>query len=122
ECARLNQAAGPHEAFVPAALGREDGSATLHVTREPACSSLYPPSAAVLDRYPSLRPFMSPAGVTTVPLTRLSTWAAGAGVSRIDFVKLDTQGSELDILRGAGPLLDTCLGVEAEVMFSPLYD
>jgi FkbM family methyltransferase len=122
ECARLNRGADAHETFVPVALGREDGSATLHVTRTPACSSLYPPSAAMLDRYPSLRPWMSPDRVTTVPLARLASWAATAGVDRVDFIKLDTQGAELDILRGAGGLLDGCLGVEAEVMFSPLYD
>ena len=43
-------------------------------------------------------------------------------MDRVDFIKLDTQGSELDILHGAGSLLDNCSGLQLEVMFSPLYE
>ena len=38
------------------------------------------------------------------------------------FLKLDTQGSELDILRGATTTLESCLGVEAEVEFREMYE
>ena len=38
-----------------------------------------------------------------------------------DMLKIDTQGSELDILRGAGKLLDDTLAVELEVEFAPQY-
>ena len=60
ECAQLNRQAGPHERFYPVALGKINGEATLHLTAHPACASLYPPSRAMLDRYPSLRPLMEP--------------------------------------------------------------
>lgn len=39
-----------------------------------------------------------------------------------DFLKLDTQGSELDILQGATKTLQLCLGVEAEVEFREMYE
>jgi hypothetical protein len=40
-----------------------------------------------------------------------------------DFLSLDTQGSELNILAGASRLLSTTvLAVQAEVMFHPLYE
>lgn len=39
-----------------------------------------------------------------------------------DFLKLDTQGSELDILQGAKATLQSCLGVEAEVEFREIYE
>lgn len=39
-----------------------------------------------------------------------------------DFLKLDTQGSELDILQGAHRTLQHCLGVEAEVEFREIYE
>ena len=42
-------------------------------------------------------------------------------IDEIAFLKLDTQGSELDILRGAGTALDRCLGIEIEVEFVPIY-
>jgi FkbM family methyltransferase len=122
ECARLNQLAEPgQEQFAPFALGGRDGKGTLYLTREPACSSLYPPSPEMIERYPSLRASMSPVGTLSVPLVTMANWARNASVDRLDFIKLDTQGAELEILRGAGALLDGCLGIEAEIMFHPLY-
>ena len=38
-----------------------------------------------------------------------------------DFLKLDTQGSELDILQGAMTTLQSCLGIEVEVEFREMY-
>lgn len=38
-----------------------------------------------------------------------------------DFLKLDTQGSELDILQGATATLRSCLGIEVEVEFREMY-
>lgn len=121
EHARLAASAREGERFVAAALGAVDGPATLHVTREPGCSSLLPPSADAIRRYPLLE-VMTPVKDVPVTLTRLDTWAASAGVTDVAFVKLDTQGTELDILRGAGALLDRALALEIEVEFFPLYE
>ena len=38
--------------------------------------------------------------------------------ARFDFIKLDVEGFELAILKGAGDLLDSCIGIEAEVSYS----
>ena len=38
-----------------------------------------------------------------------------------DVLKIDTQGSELDVMRGAGRLLDSALAVELEVEFVQQY-
>ncbi len=122
ECARLNsQPSFSCEQFFPMALGKVDGEAVLHVTRQPACSSLFPPSEFMRERFPTLRSDMELVSECKIPITRLDTWAAATGVDRVDFIKIDTQGGELDVLLGAGDLLRGCLGIEAEVMFSPLY-
>jgi len=123
ECARLNSLCDPAtEQFFPTALGGFDGESTLYLTKEPACSSTYPPSQAILDRYPSLRAIMAVDKTITVPMSTLANWSARSGIRHLDFIKLDTQGAEYDILRGAGDLLDDTLGIEAEIMFSPMYD
>jgi len=123
ECARLAREAGSQmQRYVPVALGAVSGSATLHVTRDPASCSLYPPSRAVLDRYPWLGEWIGPIGTRQMQVSTLAAWAAKEGLKGFDFIKLDVQGAELDVLRGAGPLLDGCLGVEAEVFFNKLYE
>ena len=51
----------------------------------------------------------------------LSNLLYSKNVSALDFIKIDTQGSELEILRGAGDLLRSVIGVEVEVEFVELY-
>ena len=38
------------------------------------------------------------------------------------FLACDTQGAELDVLEGAGALLDRVVGVQAELSVRPIYD
>ncbi len=121
ECDRLNATAGPHDRFVPAALGARRGTATLNLTKNPACSSLYPPIVSLIERYPALD-VMRPVGQRPVDVITLAEWWNGQDLPPIGFMKLDTQGSELDILVGAGDLLTDCLGVEVEAEFSQLYE
>lgn len=122
ECARLT-ALEPEDgvvAYVAAALGATDGSATLHVTAEPACSSLYPPDPDVLRHRPDLH-VMAPAGTTEVTMTTLDRWFAGSGVPHVDVLKLDTQGSELGVLQGGEAVLAGVRLLEVEVEFNELY-
>lgn len=44
------------------------------------------------------------------------------GERTVDAIKLDTQGSELDILRGASRALSSCTLIEIEVEFNPIYE
>jgi FkbM family methyltransferase len=122
ECARLEglNTEGDRVRFVPAGLGPAVGTAPLHLTREPGCSSLYPPDPEALRHRPELY-CIEPAGTATVPLTTLDAWAERDGLDRVDVLKLDTQGSELGILQGAERLLPTVRAIEVEVEFNPIY-
>jgi FkbM family methyltransferase len=121
ECARLQATAPDGVTYVPAALfDREGGAGRLHITREPGCSSLFPPDPWVLERFPALA-LMEQVGVQDVTLRTLDGWAAETGVERADAIKLDAQGAELGILRGATGLLASVRTIETEVMFNPLY-
>jgi FkbM family methyltransferase len=122
ECARLARRYQdrPEVVVVPAALGRRRGTANLHLTREPACASLYPPGPAT-RRHPAMAP-MRLGGVERVTLETLDDWASVAGVPRVDVLKADTQGSELDVLAGAEASLRHVRALELEVEFNPIYD
>jgi hypothetical protein len=57
----------------------------------------------------------------TIEAKSIGDWAHAAGISEIDFCKLNIQGAELDVLRGAGPLLGSALGLVAEQTFNATY-
>jgi FkbM family methyltransferase len=54
-----------------------------------------------------------------VPKLTLDTWFSGAGVGRVDFLKCDTEGSELMVLKGARKLL---AAVDAPIIFIELNE
>ena len=120
ECEALRRQAGDGVRYVAAALGAVPGPARLFLTREPACSSLYPPDPELIAERPELE-CTSLVGTAEVELTTLDAWAAGADVRSVDVLKLDTQGAELDILRGARRLLGSVRALEVEVELNPLY-
>jgi hypothetical protein len=54
ECARLNSDSPPYISYLPMGLGNEEGERDLFITREPACSSNYPPIAQLYQHYAGL--------------------------------------------------------------------
>ncbi len=123
ECERLRQhyRAVPQVQVVPLALGATSGPATLHVTKDPSGNSLYPTVVDVVERFPAL------AGghvehTLDITLTTLDEWCATEGRTRVDVIKIDTQGSELEVLKGAEATLATVRAIEVEVEFNPLYE
>lgn len=53
----------------------------------------------------------------------LDAWCQDADLPGVDFLELDAQGSELDILQGCKHLLATSiLGLQVEVEFYPVYN
>ena len=52
----------------------------------------------------------------------LDRWTSEHDVVRVDAMKLDTQGHELQILRGAVSVLSSVRAIEVEVCFNPIMD
>lgn len=119
ECASLNSKSYPYSVrFLPFALGAIDGQqATLRICRQPGCSSLLQPNSDLSKQYP-YGSAMEVVSEHPVTLNRMDTVCHDF---RPDVIKVDTQGTELDVLRGAGKLLESALAVELEVEFVPQY-
>jgi len=109
------------EKHIPLALGKEHGEATLHVTKVPACSSLYPPNEAYLTRFATLQEFMSYDFSLMIETTTLDRACQQEGIGNIDFLHIDVQGADLHVLEGAAQSLEPVLAVQIEVEFTPLY-
>jgi len=106
ECQRLQAEAPPWVEYRPIALGYMDEELPFYTTRNPHCSGLYKADMAYMGRFLNGQnnEAVSERIVRTQPLE-------DAG----DFLKLDAEGAELDILQGAD-LRDT-LGIFTEVRF-----
>ena len=102
-------------------LARTAGPHTLYVTRVPQASSLLKPNRLIIDRWRDDHK-LDVIGETLIECMTLADLVRSAGVDSIDLIKLDTQGSELDILLADPALLAHISIVTSEVEFVPLYE
>lgn len=105
---------------VPAAIGGSIGDAPMYVTKKAGMSSLLEPDPAVVQRFVRSDRF-EVIGSVRVPTLTLDAAAAAHAFTDACFLKLDTQGTELDILRSGPDVMRTVVGVSVEMAFRPFY-
>ena len=98
------------------ALGPVEGTATMHVMDFSDASSLLPVSAEGAREFK-----IHPAAEITVPVIPLDLLVAREKLLPPDLLKLDVQGYELEVLRGAEACLRTARAVLCEVSFREYY-
>ena len=115
--------------IMPFCVGARDGRGELLITYDPYASSLYDINADYAE-FASISPFGSVqfkessavVETRTVEIRTLETICREHGLQRPDFLSLDVQGGELDVLAGAGTMVRDCLlGVDLEIEFCELY-
>jgi FkbM family methyltransferase len=105
---------------VPEAIAANAGEAALYVTRKPGMSSLLQPDPAVVQQFCIASRFNVERTVM-VPTLPLDAAAIKYGFADACFLKLDTQGTELEILRSGLTLLPSVECVKIETCFYPFY-
>jgi len=121
ECKNLNDRYSHHAvSIVPIALAGSNGRRTLYVTSEPACSSLLVPDPALTENYPALN-CARQVSSKEIDTVTLDDWVAENNVPVIDYIKIDTQGTELEILQGSTATLQQVRCLEVEVEFNRIY-
>ncbi len=117
ECERLNSRGDPGRRYLPYFIG--DGSDGLfRVCDPPMTSSLYEPDLELCSRFFNLAELKRVVERIPVKTTRLDDVAE---IARIDYLKMDIQGGELNALIGGRERLRTALVVDVEAEFVPLY-
>jgi len=116
ECARLN-AIDPRTQYLPFALDREAHRRTVYVANYSSSSSFYRTEVTYIDRYTAGQN-AAVVSEPTLETTTLSAALASIGLYSADFVKVDAEGAELEILQGAQDLLPSLQGILSEVRFT----
>jgi FkbM family methyltransferase len=126
ECVRLNAQPKVHGfrsvSFLPHAVAAVRSARILHVCRAGGASSLFEPRRSFLDRFPDSARFdvLARRSVETRSIDDLK--GLGELPSYVGMIKIDTQGTELEVLNGASTTLAEVAAVEVEVEFAPLYE
>lgn len=122
ECKRLNEKFGKNHTYFPIALYDKSGTIELNVGQNPANSSIYLPNFPLWNRFPNSYEIEVIRSIR-VNCDTLDNILKTNDLQDVDFLKIDTQGSELQILQGASEILQKSIfGVDIEVEFSQLYE
>jgi FkbM family methyltransferase len=117
ECDRLSKSAPPNIKYVPVGLARRVGEATLYETELPASAGLYKTRMDYFGRFVNGQNGVTRSEIR-IAVKSLDEVARELNVEYVDFLKLDVEGAELDVLMGAPTLIKGgLLGVLSEFRF-----
>ncbi|WP_017293783.1 FkbM family methyltransferase [Geminocystis herdmanii] len=118
EYEKLTSQAKEKEIYLPYALG--DGKeATLHICHAPGMTSLLKPDYKVLDHFHGFSQWAKIIDTQTIQTHRLDDLKE---IDTIDYIKLDVQGAELDIIQNGMNIVGNSLVIHTEVDFIGSYE
>lgn len=118
ECEKLNAMHGSTHTILPYWIGSGERG-RFHLTNAPMTSSLFEPNLELVSKFENLAGLMRVVSVDEVETLRLDDVPeARAGA---DYLKLDVQGAELDVLSHGCEVLAEVAVVHTEVEFVALY-
>ncbi len=120
ECDKLNKISKKGIQFFPYALGEKKEKKKFYETNHPMCSSLYEPDEKFIKLYNNLKMAQTKT-ITELETITLHQFIEEQKIKNVDFIKIDVQGAELDIFKGAKDHLAKVLTIISEVEFVPIY-
>ena len=116
----------PNYTVWPVAVGVKDGFSDFYLSSDDGdgCSSLLPFDSEGVKQWSEIVPAsLKTVEVVTVPVIRLDSFMDLAGIQKVDYLKVDAQGSDLAVVRSAGARLRDIARITLEVQIStvPLY-
>jgi len=121
ECERLNNSlnSGSNSRFYPVALYKDKGSYVFYHNQASAASGLYPADQKIVSRFPD-EENLKIRKTSIIHTTDFDSFIKDYNIPDIDFMKIDAEGADLDILKGSiNQLKKSVLGISCEVFFAP---
>lgn len=115
----------PNRLYLNVALSEKSEQLKFYVLYKPGTSSVYRPNFKLLREFPKVERFeiISEVVIPASKVDSLDSALRKHEILDVDFLKLDTQGSELPILAGSQDYLrNSILGLKVEVEFLELYE
>jgi FkbM family methyltransferase len=117
ECNKLNAMHRPNHLYLPYFIG--DGTIrTFNQCNYVMTSSLYQPYTELLEKFQTLAEVSTVVDSKTLSTLRLDDIQE---VADTDYLKVDVQGAELEVFKGAEKVLEGTVVVHTEVEFAPMY-
>lgn len=104
---------------LPIAVSGTGGTRPLYVTRDRQSTSLLEPDPQAIAEFDKPQ-FVTVDERLSVQTMTLSAALGSAGINRVDYLKIDIEGPELEVLAAAPELVSDMLAVKVEVMFVPV--
>jgi len=105
---------------VAKALGSRAEKRMLYIAKDPGSSSIYPPDLAEIARHTTSSQFQTERTIQ-IDLERLEDVVQRERLPVPDYLKIDCEGAEGEILDGAGGLMNDVTGVLFEARFVEFY-
>lgn len=100
------------------AVGDEEGTVDMRVSKASDLSSIHAPTEAFSKAFPTVQSEHT----ERVPLRRIDQVFKDKLGGKTAFLKIDAQGVDFQVLKGADGVLDQLAGVMIEASLQPLYD
>ena len=105
---------------INSALSDSNKEIEFHLCKKQEVSSVYPPNFNFLNKFADSERF-NVEKIIHLNADTLDNQLKKEGIDEVDFIKIDTQGYELSILKGCLSYLENVVGLEVEVEFEPVY-
>ncbi len=118
--AQLNQQVAhlPNYAVIPAAVAQQAGVSQFYLNAADATSSLLPFNPERLEKWIGGEE-LKVESVEIVPTVRLDHFLESLGIDEVDFLKIDAQGADFDVILSAGDKIQHVIKIKLEVAITP---
>ncbi|PCJ18737.1 MAG: hypothetical protein COB02_09885 [Candidatus Cloacimonadota bacterium] len=120
-CDDLNKKHNKNIKFYCNAIGKKEETRKFYNTVHPMCSSLYKPDEPLLKMYNSLE-VVEIKSIESIDTISLDSFVDKHKIEKIDFIKIDIQGAELEVFEGGIKTLKETCAILSEVEFIKLYE